>query len=74
MGRDRTGQYNAQIEFHDDGNFITRSNNVERVYRRVLTFDLDNDGLPNDIDPTPEVPLVPPAWNQSEEWAAAQMT
>ena len=70
-GRDRTGQYNAQIEFHDDGNFITRSNNVERVYRRVLPFDLDNDGLPNTIDPMPEVPLVSSAWNQSEEWAAA---
>ena len=70
-GRDRTGQYSAQIEFHNDGNFITRSNNVERVYRRVLPYDLDNDGLPNDIDPAPEVPLVPSAWNQSEEWAAA---
>ncbi len=70
-GRDRTGQYNAQIEFHDDGNFITRSNDVERVYRRVLPFDIDNDGLPNDIDPAPEVPIVPSAWNQSEEWAAA---
>ena len=69
-GRDRTGQYNAQIEFHDDGNFITRSNDVERVYRRVLPFDLDNDGLPNTIDPAPEVPVVPSAWNQSEEWAA----
>ena len=32
-GRDRTGQYNAQIELWGDGNFITRSNNVERVYR-----------------------------------------
>ena len=70
-GRDRTGQYNAQIEFHDDGNFITRSNNVERVYRRVLPYDLDNDGLPNTIDPAPEVPIVPSAWNQSEVWAAA---
>ena len=70
-GRDRTGQYNAQIEFHDDGNFITRSNNVERVYRRVLPFDIDNDGLPNDIDPAPETPVIPSAWNQSEEWAAA---
>ncbi len=70
-GRDRTGQYNAQIEFHDDGNFITRSNDVGRVYRRVLPYDLDNDGLPNDIDPAPEVPLVPSAWNQSEAWAAA---
>ena len=70
-GRDRTGQYNAQIEFHDDGNFITRSNNVERVYRRVLPYDLDNDGLPNTIDPVPETPVLPSAWNQSEEWAAA---
>ena len=67
-GRDGTGQYNAQIELRGDGNFITRSNNVERVYRRVLPYDLDNDGLPNDIDPAPEVPLVPSAWNQSEEW------
>ena len=70
-GRDRTGQYNAQIEFHDDGNFITRSNNVERTYRRVLPYDLDNDGLPNTIDPAPEEPVVPSAWNQSEAWAAA---
>ena len=70
-GRDRTGQYNAQIELWDDGNFTTRSNNVESVYRRVLPFDLDNDGLPNDIDPAPETPLVPSAWNQSEAWAEA---
>ncbi len=70
-GRDRTGQYNAQIELRGDGNFTTRSNNVERVYRRVLPFDLDNDGLPNDIDPAPEVPLVPSVWNQSEAWATA---
>ena len=70
-GRDRTGQYNAQIELCGDGNFITRSNDVERVYRRVLPFDLDNDGLPNDIDPAPETPIVPSAWNQSEAWAAA---
>ena len=70
-GRDRTGQYNAQIELWGDGNFITRSNDVERVYRRVLPYDLDNDGLPNTIDPAPETPVIPSAWNQSEEWAAA---
>ena len=70
-GRDRTGQYNAQIELWSDGNFVTRSNNVESICRRVLPFDLDNDGLPNDIDPAPETPLVPSAWNQSEEWVAA---
>ena len=69
--RDRTGQYSAQIELWDDGNFTTRSNNVESVYRRVLPFDLDNDGLPNDIDPAPESPIVPSARNQSEVWATA---
>ena len=52
-GRDRMGQYNAQIEFHDDGNFITRSNNVERVYRRINPNDWDGDGLANEIDPNP---------------------
>ena len=70
-GRDRTGQYNAQIELCGDGNFITRSNDVERVYRRVLPYDLDNDGLPNTIDPAPETPIIPSAWNQGEAWAAA---
>ena len=70
-GRDCTEQYNAQIELWSDGNFITRSNTVERTYRRVLPFDLDYDGLPNDIDPAPETPLVPSAWNQSDAWAAA---
>ena len=70
-GRGRTGQYNAQIELRSDGNFTTRSNNVERTYRRVLPYDLDNDGLPNDIDPAPEVPLMPSTWNQSDAWAAA---
>ena len=69
-GRDRTGQYNAQIELRGDGNLITRSNNVERVCRRVLPFDIDNDGLPNEIDSAPETPVIPSAWNQSEAWAA----
>ena len=54
-GRDRTGLYNAQIEFHDDGNFITRSNDVERIYRRVEPFDWDGDGLENTVDPDPLV-------------------
>ena len=52
-GRDCTGQYNAQIEFHDDGNFITRSNNVERTYRRINPDDWDGDGIPNDVDANP---------------------
>ena len=52
-GRDRTGLYNAQIELCGDGNFITRSNEVERVYRRVNPDDWDGDGLANEIDPNP---------------------
>ena len=70
-GRDCTGQYDAQIELWSDGNFTTRSNNVESAYRRVLPCDLDYDGLPDAIDPDPGAPLVPPAWNQAEAWAAA---
>ena len=52
-GRDRTGQYNAQIELRGDGNFITRSNNVERTYRRINPDDWDGDGIPNDVDGNP---------------------
>ncbi|MBR0068399.1 MAG: hypothetical protein IJQ00_12445, partial [Kiritimatiellae bacterium] len=70
-GRDCTEQYNAQIKLRSDGNFVTRSNNVESVCRRVLPFDLDYDGLQNGIDPAPETPIVPSAWNQSDAWAAA---
>ena len=65
--RDRTGQYNAQIEFHDDGNFITRSNDVERVYRRVLPFDWDDDGLENSVDPDPFT-AGPDAHGTNAEW------
>ena len=66
-GRDRTGQYNAQIELCGDGNFITRSNNVERVYRRVLPFDWDDDGLENSVDPDPLV-AGPDAHGTNAEW------
>ena len=51
--RDRTGLYNAQIELCGDGNFITRSNNVERTYRRINPDDWDGDGIPNDVDGNP---------------------
>ena len=54
-GRDRTGQYNAQIELFENGDFTTRSNDVERIYRRVEPFDWDGDGLENSVDPDPLV-------------------
>ena len=52
-GRDRTGVYSAQIELREGGDFTTRSNNVECVYRRVPPFDWDDDGLENSLDPDP---------------------
>ena len=41
---------NAQIVFWPDGDFITRSNDVETVCRRVNPDDWDDDGIPNDED------------------------
>ena len=45
----------AQIEFFPNGDFITRSNNVERVYRRVNPDDWDDDGIENEEDEEPMV-------------------
>ena len=45
----------AQIEFSPNGDFITRSNNVECVYRRVNPDDWDDDGIANEEDDEPMV-------------------
>ena len=45
----------AQIEFFANGDFITRSNNVECVYRRVNPDDWDDDGIVNEEDEEPMV-------------------
>jgi hypothetical protein len=66
-GRDRTGQYNAQIELRAGGDFAIRSNNVECVYRRVPPFDWDDDGLENSVDPDPLV-AGPDAHGTNAEW------
>ena len=50
------GQWNvtsAQIELKRNGDFITRSNDVESVWRRVNPDDWDDDGIPNEDDPEP---------------------
>ncbi len=51
--RDRTGEYDAEIRFYANGDFTTRSNDVETVCRRVNPDDWDGDGLANvrDADP-----------------------
>ena len=66
-GRDRTEVYSAQIELRGNGDFTTRSNNVERVYRRVPYFDWDDDGLENSVDPEPDV-AGPDAHGTNAEW------
>lgn len=45
----------AQLELRGNGDFIARSNDVERVYRRVNPDDWDDDGIPNGEDDAPLV-------------------
>ena len=55
LNADTNAPVNAQIELFQNGDFTTRSNDVERVYRRVAPFDWDGDGLENTVDPDPLV-------------------
>ena len=50
----------AQLELFPNGDFIARSNEVERVYRRVNPDDWDDDGIPNDADDAPFAPADEP--------------
>ena len=45
----------VQLELFPNGDFIARSNEVERAYRRVNPDDWDDDGIPNDEDDAPLV-------------------
>ena len=51
--RDHTGGYSAEIRLSANGDFSTRSNAFETVYRRVNPHDWDGDGLANEIDANP---------------------
>ena len=53
LNRDTNTPVNAQIEFRASGDFVTRSNEVETVCRRVDPEDWDGDGIPNDRDCRP---------------------
>ena len=53
IGGDTNFPINAQIILRPNGDFITRSNEVETSYRRVNPDDWDDDGLHNEIDPNP---------------------
>ena len=50
----------AQLELFPNGDFIARSNDVERVYRRVNPDDWDDDGIPNGADDAPLAPADTP--------------
>ena len=51
LGGDTNCPVNAQIRLYSNGDFTTRSNDVETVCRRVNPDDLDGDGLWNEGDP-----------------------
>ena len=53
LGGDTNSPVNAQIVLSPDGDFMTRSNEVETVCRRINPDDWDGDGLANvrDLDP-----------------------
>ena len=53
LGRDASTPVSAQLELMASGDFVARSNLVERVYRRVNPDDWDDDGIPNDEDDDP---------------------
>ena len=55
LNRDTNTPVSAQLDLYPSGDFIARSNLVEKVYRRVNPDDWDDDGYPNDIDPNPYV-------------------
>ena len=67
MNSDTNLPVNAQIELVANGDFVTRSNDVERIYRRVESFDWDGDGLENTVDPEPLV-AGPDAHGTKAEW------
>ena len=53
LGGDTNAPVNAQIRLFANGDFTTRSNDVETVCRRVNPDDWDGDGLANDADANP---------------------
>ena len=53
LGGDTNCPINAQIVLSPNGNFITRSNDVETVCRRINPDDWDDDGIHNERDANP---------------------
>ena len=62
----RAKNISAQIEFFPNGDFITRSNNVECVYRRVNPDDWDDDGIANEEDDEPMIVAETPQFGPNQ--------
>ena len=66
LSRDTNTPVSAQLELFPNGDFIARSNEVMRVYRRVNPDDWDDDGDPNGTDPDPYVAGDPTFGSQQQ--------
>ena len=53
LGRDTNELVSAQLALMPSGDFVARSNEVARVYRRVNPDDFDDDGIRNEDDANP---------------------
>lgn len=62
LGRDTNTPVSAQIEFRRNGDYVTRSNEVETVWRRIDPDDWDGDGYLNGDDGTPY------DWDEGADW------
>ena len=62
LNRDTNTPVNAQVEFCPGGDFVTRSNEVETVYRHIDPEDWDGDGWRNEDDYDPYV------WEDSDDY------
>ncbi len=57
----------AQLELFPNGDFFARSNEVERIYRRVNPDDWDDDGIPNGEDDAPLAPADEPQFGPHQD-------
>ena len=53
LNRDTNTPVNAQLELHRNGDFVTRSNDVETICHRIHPSDWDGDGRMNEDDARP---------------------
>ena len=53
---DTNSPVTASLELFRNGDIVVSSNGVVRTTRHVNWFDVDDDGIPDEVDPDPQVP------------------